>query len=60
MKRKALLLSVIIGFAQPAFASIAPPPTTEKAKENLAEYGPVENLALFQLVDGIDDGAFNS
>ncbi len=60
MTQKALLLCAAIGLAQPATASIAPPPTTEKAKANLAEYGLVENLTLFQLVDGIDDGALNS
>ncbi len=60
MTPKALMCATLIGLAQPAAASIAPPPTTEKAKANLAEYGPIENLDLFQLVDGIDDGAFNS
>jgi amidase len=60
MKLKAFLLCAAFGLAQPVTASIATPPTTEKAKANLAEYGPIENLTLFQLVDGIDDGALNS
>lgn len=60
MKLKALLFCAGIGLASPAAASIAPPPTTETAKANLAEQGPIENLALSQLVDGIDDGALNS
>jgi amidase len=60
MKLKSLLLGATIAFATQAAASIAPPPTTEKATANLAEYGPIENLTLFQLVDGIDDGALNS
>ena len=60
MKLKAMLLCAAFGLAMPAAASIAPPPTTEKAKANLAEFGPIENLTLFQLVDGIDDGALNS
>ena len=60
MRFKTLLLATVIMLAQPAVASIATPPSTEKAKANLAEYGPIENLDLFQLVDGIDDGALNS
>lgn len=57
-----LSIAVLLGLAlsSPALASIAKPPTTEQAKANLAEYGPIENLDLFQLVDGIDDGALNS
>jgi amidase len=57
---KALLLCATFGMIQPAAAAIAPSPTTEKARANLAEQGPIENLSLFQLVDGIDDGALNS
>ncbi|MBL0924474.1 MAG: amidase [Sphingomonadaceae bacterium] len=49
-----------LALSSPAFASIAKPPTTEQAKVNLAKSGPIENLDLFQLVDGIDDGALNS
>ncbi len=60
MKSKALMLSAAIILTPTANASIAPPPTTEQAKANLAEQGPIENLALSQLVDGIDDGALNS
>lgn len=60
MKLRALMLSAAIILAPTANASIAPPPTTENAKANLAEWGPIENLALSQLVDGIDDGALNS
>ncbi len=60
MKLRVFLLTAVFGLAQPVAASIATPPTTDKAKANLAEYGPIENLALSQLVDGIDDGGFNS
>ena len=55
----ALLISVVT-FASPLSASIAKPPTTEEAKANIAKFGPIENLDLSQLVDGIDDGALNS
>ena len=44
----------------PVCAKIATPPTTEVAKANLAKAGPIESFDLFQLVDGIDDGALNS
>lgn len=60
MKRKMILLLASIGLVPPAMASVAAPPTTEAAKANLAEAGPIENFDLFQLVDGIDDGALNS
>ncbi len=60
MTWKVISLAAVIGLAQPVEASIATPPTTEQAKANIAEYGPIENLALSQLVDGIDDGALNS
>lgn len=60
MRMRAKLLLAATLFAQPLAASIAPPPTTEKAKANLAKYSPIENLSLSQLVDGIDDGALNS
>ena len=60
MKLQALSLYVAIGFATSAAASVAPPPTTEKASSNLANMGPVENLSLSQLADGIDDGVLNS
>ena len=55
----AFLISVA-AFAAPAAASIAKPPTTEESAANIAKYGPIENLSLSQLVDGIDDGALNS
>lgn len=60
MKLKAPHLAAAIIFALPAYASVATPPTTDKAKANLVEYGSIENLELSQLVDGIDDGALNS
>lgn len=61
MKRLQLTLLIsAVTFASPLSASIAKPPTTEEAKANIAKYGPIENLDLFQLVDGIDDGALNS
>ena len=53
-------LSLGLWIAQPANASVAPPPTTEQASANLLQYGPIEKLTLFELVDGIDDGGFNS
>jgi amidase len=46
--------------ATPVSAAVAPPPTTEVAKANLAKAGPIESFDLFQLADGIDDGALNS
>ena len=60
MKLKLLTSLFTLATAQPVLASIAPPPDTETAKANLAAYGPIENFSLFQLVDGIDDGALNS
>ena len=60
MKSKALMLSAVLILAPIANASIAPPPSTEKAKANLAGQGPIENLALSQLADGIKNGALNS
>ena len=60
MTLKAIILCAAVALAQPANGSTVLPPTTEKAKANLAERGPIENLALSQLVDGIDDGALNS
>ncbi|MVZ98754.1 amidase [Sphingorhabdus sp. IMCC26285] len=46
--------------SSPLIASVAPPPTTEIAKANLAKAGPIESFDLSQLADGIDDGALNS
>jgi amidase len=60
MKLKLIVSLIAITVAQPATASVAPPPTTEKAKANLAAHGPIENFSLFQLADGIDDGELNS
>ncbi len=60
MKIRFALTLGCIALSSPAAASIAKPPTTEAAKANIAKYGPIENLDLFQLVDGIDDGALNS
>jgi amidase len=60
MKTRMMLALTGMALASPVVASIATPPTTEEAKANLAKYGPIENLDLFQLVDGIDDGALNS
>jgi amidase len=60
MKLKLLTSLLALAVTQPAWPSIAPPPDTETAKANLAAYGPIENFSLFQLVDGIDDGALNS
>jgi amidase len=57
--RLALLLGSFV-LSSPLAASIAKPPTTKEAKANIAKYGPIENLELFHLVDGIDDGALNS
>lgn len=59
MKLKiALALSCI--FALPASAWAATPPSTEQATANLAKTGPIENLDLWQLADGIENGALNS
>jgi amidase len=60
MKIRLALMLGCIALSSPAAASIATPPTTEQAKANIAKYGPIENLDLFQLIDGIDDGALNS
>lgn len=60
MKTKLLLILAATATAQPLAASVAPPPTTAQATANLAEQGPIENLSLSQLADGIDDGALNS
>lgn len=55
-----LLFPAAIALASPVAASVAAPPTTEKARANLAEAGPIETFSLSQLADGIDDGALNS
>jgi amidase len=60
MKIRLALMLGSFALSSPVAASIAKPPTTEEAKANIAKYGPIENLDLFQLVDGIDDGALNS
>lgn len=60
MKLALNLALASIALASPVAASIATPPTTQEAKANITKYGPIENLDLFQLVDGIDDGALNS
>ncbi len=60
MKIRIALMLGSMAFALPVAASIAKPPTTEQAKANIAKYGPIENVDLFQLADGIDDGALNS
>lgn len=60
MKIKIALMLTGILFAAPVAASVATPPTTEQAKSNLAKAGPIESFDLFQLADGIDDGALNS
>lgn len=60
MKIKIALMLTGILFAAPVAAAIATPPTTEQAKANLAKAGPIESFDLFQLADGIDDGALNS
>ncbi|MFC4291196.1 amidase [Sphingorhabdus arenilitoris] len=46
--------------ASPAAASVAPPPSTQDASAAIEKYGPIENLSLFELADGIDDGLLNS
>jgi amidase len=55
----ALILSCVT-FASPVSATIATPPSTERAAANLAKAGPIESLDLSQLADGIDNGALNS
>lgn len=57
--RSALWVSLAL-VSVPLSATVAPPPSTETAKANLAKAGPIENFDLFQLADGIDDGALNS
>jgi len=59
MKLKCIL-ALSCALAQPAAASPATPPSTAQATVNLAKAGPIENLDLSQLADGIDQGAFNS
>ena len=59
MKLK-IALALTCALAQPAIASVATPPTTAQANANLAKVGPIENLDLSALADGIDDGALNS
>ena len=54
------ILALSCALAQPAAASIATPPSTVQAQMNLTRAGPIENLDLSQLADGIDEGAFNS
>jgi amidase len=59
MKLK-FILALSCALAQPAAASLATPPSTVQATLNLVQKGPIENLDLSQLADGINDGAFNS
>ena len=54
------ILALSCALAQPAAASVATPPSTEQAQINLTKAGPIENLDLSQLAEGIDQGAFNS
>ena len=54
------ILALSCALAQPAAASVATPPSTAQAQINLTKAGPIENLDLSQLADGIDQGAFNS
>ncbi|MEE9432613.1 MAG: amidase [Sphingorhabdus sp.] len=56
----AIGLALAFAMLTPASASVAPPPTTEEARANLAEIGSIEKLTLAQLVNGIDDGVLNS
>lgn len=59
MKLKiALALTCVL--SQPAAAFTATPPSTEQASSNLAKAGPLENLDLSQLADGIKEGTFTS
>lgn len=60
MTVKGALWAGLILLPSPLIASVAPPPTTETASANLAKAGPIENFDLYQLADGIDDGALNS
>ena len=59
MKLK-FLLAVSCALAQPAAAAPTTAPSTAQASLNLAKAGPMENLDLSQLADGINDGTFNS
>lgn len=59
MKLK-FLLAVSCALAQPAAAAPTTAPSTAQASLNLAQKGPLENLDLSQLANGIRDGAFNS
>jgi amidase len=59
MKLK-FLLAVSCALAQPATAAPTTAPSTAQASLNLAQKGPLENLDLSQLADGIHDGTFNS
>jgi amidase len=56
--RLALLAATMI--ASTASASVAPPPTTSQAGDNLAKAGGIDRFGLSELADGIDDGALNS
>ena len=60
MTYKGVLWASFALLSTPLCASVAPPPTTEMAKANLSKAGPIESFDLFQLADGIDDGALNS
>lgn len=60
MTYKCALWAGLALLSTPLCASVATPPTTETAKANLAKAGPIESFDLFQLADGIDDGALNS
>lgn len=59
MKLK-FILALSCALAQPSAASGATPPSTAQANFNLTKAGPIENLDLAQLADGIDEGAYNS
>ena len=59
MKLK-FLLALSCALAQPAAASAQRRHRLRRRSLNLAKAGPIENLDLSQLADGIDDGAFNS
>ncbi|MCF8472188.1 MAG: amidase [Sphingomonadaceae bacterium] len=59
MKLK-FILALSCALAQPAAASPATLPSTVQANMNLAKKGPIENMHLSQLADGINDGTFNS
>lgn len=60
MKAGLTVFAASIALASPLAASVAKPPSTEQAKDNLAKAGPIENFSLAQLADGIDDGELNS